>query len=480
MAVELQELGELLSSVPLSCTPHDPTPKQRAFLDLDCKEALYGGAAGGGKSDALLMAALQYVHVPNYAAIIFRETFADLSLPDGLIPRSHEWLTGSGASYDAQKHSWHFPSGAVLAFGYMDHERAHFRYQGAGLQFIGWDELTQHREYQYLWMFNRLRALEASSVPLRVRGATNPGGVGHRWVKRRFIDAATKSAGAVFVPSKLSDNPYLRADYEDSLNYLDSVTRARYLKGDWSVLEDDIFVYPFDRAVHVEPPPSTDPGYYRRRLVGGDPGKRDPYAVIVLCEDFDGRWWIVGEFYKTGGSTSSWTNEFQRMNDKWKPQRWYVDKRKPADILDIRNAGIDAVGNLDFYGETARDTIRPMIGIVQDIMISGKLRVSPECKRTIYEFEEYKYNDPADKNAGEVPIDANNHAMDAIRYALVSSKITSGDLEPRYRSARPVKPFGWKPDTRPLKDRVGSVQDAMRAQEAQWDQEASKEWTPVR
>jgi predicted phage terminase large subunit-like protein len=218
---------------------HTPDiPAQQKFLALDCKEAMYGGAAGGGKSDALLMAALQYVDVPGYAAIIFRKTYQDLSLPGGLIPRSHEWLANTDARYDNTTKCWMFPSGAKLAFGYMDSVNAHFRYQGTEFQFIGWDELTQFPEYQYTWMFNRLRATTSVKVPFRMRSATNPGGLGHTWVKKRFVDQKTKEPNAVFIPARVYDNPHIRLEeYINSLSYLDPVTRARYLDGDWVIVE---------------------------------------------------------------------------------------------------------------------------------------------------------------------------------------------------------------------------------------------------
>lgn len=213
-------------------------PQQAEFLKLTCKEALYGGAAGGGKSDALLMAALQYVDVPGYAAILFRKTYQDLSLPGGLIPRSHEWLAGTDARWDNTTKTWQFPSGAKISFGYMDSQLDHFRYQGSEFQFIGWDELTQFTQAKYEYMYSRLRSTTSINVPLRVRGATNPGGIGHTWVKKRFIDARTRERGAVFIPAKVYDNPHIKVEeYVDSLSYLDPVTRARYLDGDWVIVE---------------------------------------------------------------------------------------------------------------------------------------------------------------------------------------------------------------------------------------------------
>ena len=99
--------------------PHEPTHKQLAFLLINTLEAFYGGAAGGGKSDALLMAALQYVHVPYYSALLLRRTYTDLKLPGALIYRSHQWLDDTDAVYNPQDHFWEFPSGATIQFGYI-------------------------------------------------------------------------------------------------------------------------------------------------------------------------------------------------------------------------------------------------------------------------------------------------------------------------------------------------------------------------
>jgi len=472
----------LQSGPPVYC-PHSPTPRQQEFLNLRCGEVLFGGACGGGKSDALLMAALQYVEVPGYAAIIFRETFTDLALADGLIPRSHEWLSGSGARYDPQTHTWSFPSGATVGFGYMDNENAHFRYQGAAYQFIGWDELTQHRENQYLYMFSRLRALAGSEVPLRVRGATNPGGIGHRWVERRFIDEETRQPGAVFVPAKLADNPHLRNDYLDSLGYLDPVTKARYLEGDWSVMEDDIWVYPFRRKLHVAPAPSGEAGYYVRRAAGVDPGKRDPYAVVILGEDPSGRWWALEEFYKTGGTAQTFMNEFLSLQARWACSTWWVDRRRPSDVLDLLNGGLPACANIDVHGETQRETIRPMVGVVYNLLARGLLMVTPGCVQTVREFEEYRYRDAQVKNAGEVPEDQNNHLMDALRYALCS-EIEAGQMDPVYRGQR-ERPVGWKPE-RDLRKLLGTPEDAWKRLDREMDHRQEEErregkgWGPVR
>lgn len=214
--------------------PHEPHLKQREFISCLVHEVFYGGAAGGGKSDAILMAALQYVHVPGYAALILRRSYADLVLPGAIMNRALDWLAGSDAKWNNKEKTFTFPSGATLTFGYLQTETDKYRYQGAEFQFIGFDELTQFTSSQYLYLFSRLRRLKTSDIPLRMRGASNPGGVGHEWVKERFID---HPGARVFIPATLEDNPSLDAEeYEKALDELDPVTRAQLLQGDWRIL----------------------------------------------------------------------------------------------------------------------------------------------------------------------------------------------------------------------------------------------------
>lgn len=188
-------------------------------------------------SDWLLMEALRFVEVPGYNALLLRRTFADLNKPEALIPRSKEWLMGTDAKWNEQQHVWTFPKGSTISFGYCDTENDIYQYQGAAYQMVGFDELTQFMLRMYLYLFSRLRkpaSGPASRLPIRMRSASNPGGISHTDVKARFIDHA--KPGRLFIPSKLEDNPYLdAASYVQSLSNLDPVTRAQLLAGDWSV-----------------------------------------------------------------------------------------------------------------------------------------------------------------------------------------------------------------------------------------------------
>jgi predicted phage terminase large subunit-like protein len=220
---------------------HTPHPRQAAFLLLPNQEALFGGAARGGKTDCLLMAALQYVDVPGYSAVIFRRTYPQLMAAGGVIPRSKEWLGGTDATFNEGQKLWTFPSGAELRFAHCQHLKdveAHER--GPEYQFIGWDELTTFQKAMYERIngsrLSRPSSGPLSRVPLRVRGGTNPGGEGHEWVKRHFLTEGAKH-GRVFLRSLLRDNPSVDARaYLASLEMLDPVSQARMRDGDWDVV----------------------------------------------------------------------------------------------------------------------------------------------------------------------------------------------------------------------------------------------------
>lgn len=214
--------------------PVTPTVPQSIFLTSWEQEVMYGGAAGGGKSIALLAAALQFVDTPGYSALMLRRTFRDLSQAGGLIPMSHSWLQGTAATWNDRDKRWTFPSGATITFGYLDTMTDVYQYQGGAWQGIFFDELTQFEEPMFLYLFSRLRKPSGLPVPLRMRAASNPGGIGHTWVRKRFV--ASVDIDRRFVPAKLDDNPHLdREQYLTALDRLDAVTRQQLRDGDWNV-----------------------------------------------------------------------------------------------------------------------------------------------------------------------------------------------------------------------------------------------------
>jgi predicted phage terminase large subunit-like protein len=272
---------------------HGPTPKQTDFLQLWNKEAFYGGACGGGKSDAVLMAALQPVAIPDYSAIIFRRTYKDLALPKALMDRAREWLAVTDARWNGLENQWIFPSGAKLTFGYLATETDKYRYQSSDYQFIAFDELTQFEEDSYRYLFSRLRRLETCDIPLRMRGASNPGNIGHDWVKRRFI---TEGAlyNRIFVPARLDENPYLDRDsYIDSLNELDPITRKQYLEGDWTARHgNNKFNREWFKFAEVAPADAKRVRYWDMAATTPAIGKDPDYSVGLRLASKSGEYWI--------------------------------------------------------------------------------------------------------------------------------------------------------------------------------------------
>lgn len=234
MSQDWSSILEYLQPKAPSFCPEEASITQKVFLRTNAMEALFGGAAGGGKSSALLMSALQYVDVPNYSAILFRRTFADLSLPGALMDRFKSWVSlYDDIHWNSNTFVATFPSGARISFGYLNNSQDYLRYKGSEFQFIGMDEVTEIRESDYRYLFSRLRRPSSgplSQVPLRMRAASNPA---PNWVRQRFIVEGPHT-GRIFVPSKLTDNPGIdAASYRQALSALDPIERRRLEEGDW-------------------------------------------------------------------------------------------------------------------------------------------------------------------------------------------------------------------------------------------------------
>jgi len=237
-----------------------PTATQLAFYSLDILDVLFGGGVAGGKSSALLMAALKFVNEPKYDAIILRDTYANLTKPGALMERSFEWLAGTDAHWNGDAKRWEFPSGATLSFGYLDGPRDHYSFQSSEYQFVGIDECVNIREHQALYMFSRLRKRADSPVPIRFRCASNPPTRDQlqrgAWVKRRYIDPDTRNPGSLFLPSLMPDNPHInREEYMKSLYNLDPITRQQLIHGDWDIkVQGEFFKREWFNIVDKLPP----------------------------------------------------------------------------------------------------------------------------------------------------------------------------------------------------------------------------------
>lgn len=258
----------------------NPGP-QTAFLAASEREVLYGGSAGGGKSYAILADPLRYIAHPQFSGLLLRHTTEELR---ELIWKSQEMYPKiyPGIKWSERKMQWQHPSGGKLWMSYLDRDEDVMRYQGLSFSYIAFDELTQwHTPFAWNYMRSRLRTA-ASDLPIFMRATTNPGGPGHQWVKKMFINPApfghsfwatdidtgqtmafpkghSKEGQPLFkrrfIPAKLSDNPYLAesGDYEAMLLSLPEHQRRQLLDGDWDIAEGAAFSE-FSRAIHVVDP----------------------------------------------------------------------------------------------------------------------------------------------------------------------------------------------------------------------------------
>lgn len=301
------------------------TKTQKRFMDADADEVLFGGAAGGGKSYGQLADALVYaLRYPKSRQLILRRTFPELE--HSIIFTSMQFYPDKVARYRASNHTWEFRNQSLIEFGYLAAEKDVLRYQGAEYDVIRFDELTHFTEEQYTYLLSRIRGVNA--YPKQMKSSTNPGGIGHSWVKRRFIDGAEPNQVAtdqqtgmrrVFIPSFVQDNIFLmRADkdYQKRLELLPEAEKKALLYGEWDIFDGQVFAewrnnprgYRSRRWSHVITPFAIPKNWRRFRTF--DFGYTKPFAVSWFAVDEDGRAYNYRELYGCTGTPDTgvrWT-----------------------------------------------------------------------------------------------------------------------------------------------------------------------------
>lgn len=295
---------------------------QSEFLAAAEREVLYGGAAGGGKSYAMLADPMRYMSHPQFSGLLLRHTTEELR---ELIWKSQELYPKiyPGIKWSERKMQWEAPNGGRLWMSYLDREEDVLRYQGLSFSWIGFDELTQWESpFAWNYMRSRLRST-APDLPVYMRASTNPGNRGHAWVKKMFIDPAPVNSsfwatdvetGKVmtypeghskagdplfkrrFIPAKLADNPFLMktGDYETMLLSLPEHQRKQLLDGNWDVAEGAAFPE-FNRSIHTIDPYRIPADWTRFRAC--DYGYSSYSAVVWFAVSPDGQLVVYRELY---------------------------------------------------------------------------------------------------------------------------------------------------------------------------------------
>lgn len=299
--------------------PYKPTKKQAIFHATNANEVVYGGAAGGGKTKALIMDALfRCLKYPGTTAVVFRRTYQELEDTD--IKEANASYPKAIAKYNAGRHEFTLKNGSKILFRHCENEADRFNYSGIEIQFLYFDELTSFEQTIYDFLKTRMRAKKSLGVVPIVRSATNPGNIGHGWVKKMFVDAGpymsiqtqeiysealhkTKKVRTQYIPALAMENPFITEDYIFELEQKPEALRNALLNGDWDSFEGQVFTeftnkpeHYIDRiGTHVIEP--FEIPLWWKRYVSFDHGYSRPFSVGFWAIDEEGRAYRYKEWY---------------------------------------------------------------------------------------------------------------------------------------------------------------------------------------
>ena len=404
---------------------------QTDFLAASEKDVLYGGAAGGGKSFAMLIDPLRYCHFAEHRALILRRSMPELR---EIIDKSRELYPKAfkGAKFKEVEKLWQFPSGAKIEFGFLERDADVYRYQGQAYSWIGFDEITHlPTEFGWNYLASRLRTTNPE-LPTYLRCTANPGGVGAHWVKKRYIEPSPENKTfqgkdgltRKFIPARLQDNPFLAEDgeYERMLESLPAIQRKQLLEGNWDISEGAAFAE-FDKSVHVIPP--FDVPSWWERLKGIDYGYASESCCLWAAIDPEDKTLIIyRELYKKGLTGDALADTLTEMEaDEIKSILGVLDTAAWArtgytgptigEMLALKGHKLKRADKNRIAGKVQiheylrpdRETGRP------------RLQIFNTCTNLIKELQSLPL---AKSNPEDVDTHSQDHAYDALRYMIMS------------------------------------------------------------
>lgn len=452
--------------------PYEPQPRQILYHQTDnIDELLYGGAAGGGKSEATIWDALQYaLTYPGSRQIIFRRTFPDLQR--SIIARTVVAYPKELGKYNQQKHEWTFVNGSIIELAFFDNDSHKVNYQGAEYDVIRWEELTQFEESWYTYMLSRLRG--STPYPRYVKSTTNPGNVGHAWVKKRFIDVGewekihaiheedengdllyhpdTKEpiiSRRIFIPAKVQDNPALLAadpNYIVRLMMLSEQERKQLLDGDWDTFSGQYFGE-FSRSLHVCEPFEIPDHWKRFRAM--DEGYNDPFVCLWIALAPDGCAYLYRELAKSKLLTSQQI-EITRLNSGLEEYEYNVadtsfwnrsktEDVTPAELFQNMQVPLTQAKKERVNGwKRLREWLHPFDAldhVTGNVYKKVNLKIFSTCLKAIEAIPAMVHDDKMVEDVAPHPLD---HIPDALRYWCMS----------RPQNESQEKPWTAEPDGR--------------------------------
>ena len=425
-----------------------PFPPQEAFFRAKARRIAYGGARGGGKSFAmrakLVLLALRY---PGIQILLLRRSFPELR--ENHINPLRRWLYGIATFRESTK-EFLFPSGSRIKLGYLAEEGDALQYQGQAYEVIGMEEATQFTESQYYAMTECCRlsgSLRERFTP-RMYFTCNPGGVGHAWVKRLFIDrdyrGEEKAEDYVFIPSTVYDNKYLlreNPEYVRNLESLPPLRRKAMLEGDWDVFEGQYFPE-FDREKHVVPPFEIPSSWHR--FASLDYGL-DMTCCLWLAYPPDRREMVIyRELYEENLILSRAAEKICRMTGKDALRYVAASPDLAGRRQDTGKTGFDILKSGGVKGLIPAENARiPGWRRVREFLRAengdkGYLKIFPTCQNLIRTLPRLAFDPNCAEDAAVFPHEI-THAPDALRYALSSLPFLPGETKTTEETIRDIR-----------------------------------------